>query len=33
MINELDEASQIIFVHKGKCGVGYELNKIKKVAI
>ena len=31
MINELDEAGQIIFVHKGKIGVGYELNKIKKV--
>ncbi len=33
MINEMDEVNEIIFVHKGNVGVGYELNKIKKMVI
>jgi len=31
MVNELDEIGEIIFVHQGSVGIGYELNKFKKV--
>jgi len=31
--NELDEIGEIIFVSKGKIGLGYEINKIKKIAL
>ena len=27
LVNELDEYGEIIFVHKGCIGVGYEINK------
>ena len=33
MINEMDEVIDIKFVHNGSIGVGYELNKLKKVVI
>jgi len=29
----MDEVNEIIFVHKGNAGIGYELNKIKKLVI
>ena len=32
-MDELDEACEITFVHKGRVGVGYEINKIKKLCI
>ena len=33
MISELDEVHQLTFIHKGKVGIGFEINKMKKVAI
>ena len=33
MINELDEIGEITFVHKGKVGVGFEINRMKKVVV
>jgi len=32
-MDELDELGEMTFVFKGKVGVGYEINKIKKVCI
>jgi len=33
MLNELDEVGEIYFIYKGNIGVGYELNKFKKVVL
>ena len=33
LMDELDELGEMTFVFKGKVGVGYEINKIKKVCI
>ena len=33
LMDELDEVGEITFVHKGKIGVGYEINKMKKLCI
>ena len=30
---ELDDVSKIIFILNGSMGVGYELNKIKKIIV
>ena len=29
----MDEVGEIIFVHQGNVGVGYELNKFKKLVL
>ena len=33
VINELDEFGELTFVCKGKVGIGYEINKVKKYCI
>ena len=33
LLSELDEVNSIMFVHKGDIGVGFEINKIKKIKI
>jgi len=33
IVNELDELGEIYFVYKGNVGVGYEINKFKKVVL
>jgi len=33
VINELDEFGEVTFVCKGKVGIGYEINKVKKYCI
>ena len=30
-MNELDEIGEITFLQKGKIGIGFEINKMKKV--
>jgi len=31
LINELDEYGEVTFCHKGIVGIGYEINKFKKI--
>ena len=31
LLSELDEVNSIVFVHKGDIGVGFEINKKKKI--
>jgi len=33
LLNELDELGELTFVFKGRIGVGYEINKVKKICI
>jgi len=33
LVGELDEVGEIIFAHKGEVGVGYEINKIKRIVL
>jgi len=33
LINELDEYNEITFIEKGKLGIGYEINKVKKLPV
>ena len=33
LINELDEFGEITFIEKGKIGIGYEINKHKKLPL
>ena len=33
LINELDEYNEITFIEKGKMGLGYEINKVKKLPV
>ena len=33
IVNELDEIGILTFVNEGKIGIGYEINKIKKVVL
>ena len=31
LVNELDEYGEVTFVYKGNIGIGYEINKLKKI--
>ena len=33
MVTEMDEVNEVTFVYEGNVGVGYELNKLKKIVI
>jgi len=33
LVNELDEVGEILFVQKGGIGVGYEINRMKRIVL
>ena len=33
LVNELDEVGEILFVQQGSIGVGYEINRMKRIVL